>query len=165
MEKGEEIRSFLLVLTALSATFWSCALARDIEMSTHAFNSVVRVEGNRFIQDGREIIVAGINYFPAYYPPFFPKSWLDSNNYRSDVVEDDLATIEKLGFNLVSIQGLLPDPRPTDLDCSNLRDFLRRAQHHNLLVNLYVGTGALVPIEDPYKLTVVPAVCKLAGNA
>jgi hypothetical protein len=165
MQKGEEVRSFLLAFTALSATFWSCSFAREIPTSAHAGNSVVKIEGNRFIQNGRQIIVAGINYFPAYYPPLFPTSWLDSNNYRSDVVEDDLATIEKLGFNLVSIQGLLPDPRPTDPDCSNLRDFLRRAQHHNLLVNLYVGTGALVPIEYPQKLTVVPAVCKLAGNA
>jgi hypothetical protein len=164
MEEGGEVGSFLLVLTALSAMFWSCAFAHDIPMSTHTFNSVVKTEGSRFMQDDREILVVGINYFPAYYPPLFPNSWLDSHNYRPDVVEDDLAAIEKMAFNLVSIQGLLADPRPTDLDCSNLRDFLRRAQHHNLLVNLYIGTGSLVPIEDPNKLSVVPDACKLAGN-
>jgi hypothetical protein len=165
MERRKELKSFLLVLTALFAIFGSCTFARDIPTSTRTFKSPVRVEGNRFVQDGREIIVLGINYFPAYYPRLFPSSWLDSNNYRSLVIEDDLEAIEKLGFNLVSIQGLLAAPRPTDQDCSNLRDFLRRAQRHHLLVNLYIGIGGLVPIEDPSKLAAVPDACKLAGNS
>jgi hypothetical protein len=165
MERGKELKPSLLVLTALSAIFWSCIFARDVPTSASTFNSPVKVEGNRFVQDGREIIVVGINYFPAYYPPLFPNSWLDSSNYRSEVVEDDLAAIEKLAFNLVSIQGLLADPRPSDQECFNLRDFLLRARRHNLLVNLYIGIGGLVPIEDPDKLTVVPDACKLAGNS
>jgi hypothetical protein len=165
MERGKELKPSLLALAALSAIFWSCVFARDVPTSTRTFNSPVKVEGNRFVQDGREITVIGINYFPAYYPPLFPKSWLDSSNYRSEVVEDDLAAIEKLAFNLVSIQGLLADPRPSDQDCFNLRDFLLRARRHNLLVNLYIGIGGLVPIEDPDKLTVVPDACKLAGNS
>jgi hypothetical protein len=153
--EGRKVRkSFLLVFPMLSAIFCPCTFASDLPTSNLTFKSPVKVEDNRFVQDGREIIVAGINYFPAYYPPLFPNSWLASGNYRSDVVEDELTTIEKLTFNLVSIQGMLSDSGPSDQDCSNLRDFLLRAQRHHLLVNLYIGIGALVPIEDPDKLTV-----------
>jgi hypothetical protein len=100
MERGKELKSSLLVLTALSAIYWSYIFARDVPTSTRTFNSPVKVEGNRFVQDGREIVVVGINYFPAYYPPLFPNSWLDSSNYRPEVVDDELAAIEKLAFNL-----------------------------------------------------------------
>jgi hypothetical protein len=119
---------------------------------------------SHFVQDGREIAFTGINYFPAYYPPINPGSWLDSRNYQPDVVEDELKTIEKLGFNLVSIQALGAETRPSEQDCANLRDFLARAGRHKLLVNLYIGTGGLVPIAEPEKLAVIPKACKLAGN-
>jgi hypothetical protein len=155
----------LLVLTAISFTICSSTRAVDLQKSTRSVGSTVKTVGDHFVQDGREIVFTGINYFPAYYPPISPGSWLDSRSYRPDVVEDELKTIENLGFNLVSIQGLGADTRPSEQDCANLRDFLARAGQHKLLVNLYIGTGALVPIAKPEKLAVIPKVCGLAGNA
>jgi hypothetical protein len=153
-----------LMLMALGIGVWSIAFVHNIAYSTEAFSSPVKIEGSRFVRDGREIIVSGINYFPAYYPALYPDSWLTKRNYRPDLIEDELSGIEKLAFNLVSIQGFPADLRPSEQDCSNLRDFLGRAKRHRLLVNLYIGDGGLVPIADPEKLTVIPGDCKLAGN-
>jgi hypothetical protein len=155
----------LLVLAATSAaTISSPTFAGDLEKSTRTVSSPVRTVDDQFVKDGRNIVFTGINYFPAYFPPILPASWLDSRNYHPDLVEDELKTIEHLGFNLVSIQGLHADPRPSEQDCANLHDFLARAAQHNLFVNLYIGTGNLVPIAEPERLAVIPKVCGLAGN-
>jgi hypothetical protein len=159
-----ERKSFRLMLMALGVGVWLLALSLGTASSTYASSSPVKTEGTRFIQDGREIIISGVNYFPAYSPALYPNSWLTDRNYRPDLVEDDLSAIERLSFNLVSIQGFPADPLPSEQDCSNLRDFLGRAERHKLLVNLYIGTGGLIPIPNPENLAVIPSVCKLAGN-
>jgi hypothetical protein len=165
MMGSHERKPCRLILTALGIGVWPLAFLLGTAYSTYVFSSPVKIDGSRFVRDGREIMVSGINYFPAYSPALYPNSWLTSRNYRPDLVEDDLSAIERLAFNLVSIQAFPANSRASEQDCSNLRDFLDRAQRHNLLVNLYIGTGALVPIADPESLTVIPRDCKLAGNS
>lgn len=124
----------------------------------------VKVDGKRFIQDGREVILNGVNYFPAYFPAGFPDSWMKVGNYHPKVVEEDLATIRALGANLVSVAAVGSGARPEEKDCANIRDFLDRAGKHGLLVNLYIGTGSGLPIADPASLAFLPKVCALAGH-
>jgi hypothetical protein len=124
----------------------------------------VKASGNRFMRDGTEVVLNGINYFPAYFPPQFPASWLGARRYRPEVIEKDLTAIAGLGLNLVSIPGLGDDTAVSPQDCANVRDFLGRAQSHGLLVNLYVGRGSLMPIPDPSRLAVIPRNCALAGH-
>jgi hypothetical protein len=114
--------------------------------------------------DGIEVLLNGVNYYPAYFPALMPDSWFAAKKYRPAVIEEDLSTLASLGVNLVAVQG----PRITDKvnseDCRNLREFLSRAQAHGMLVHLYIGGGSLMPFPDPAKLAIIPRDCALAGN-
>jgi len=143
---------------------WAPAYAAEARKTHLTFTAPVRVVGKRFMQGDSEIIINGLNYFPAYFPSIMPSSWLDARHYRPEIVEDELTTIQNLGVNLVSIQGLTARVIPSTQDCTNLHDFLDRAQSHGMLVNLYIGTGSLMPIADPSRLAIVPKVCALSGH-
>lgn len=128
------------------------------------FSAPVTIAGKQFVQAGNEVILNGINYFPAYFPPILRRSWLDTNYYRPEMIEDDLSTLQNLGFNLVSIQGLEAGVMPSEQNCANLRDFLNRAQTHGMLVNLYIGSSSIVPLANPGRPAETPRICKLSGH-
>lgn len=140
------------------------AVAIEVPVAQPIPSTTVKVVGNRFVHGDRELILNGINYFPAYFPPIMPSSWLDAGHYRPEIIEDELASIRLLGINLVSITGLNAGVPPTEQDCSNIRDFLARAQAHGLLVNLYIGSGSQVPIANPKSLAIIPKACSLSGQ-
>lgn len=160
----DRARLGVLALVLGGGGHWESARSFEAPKIEARAGTPVKVEGTQFIQDGHEVVIVGLNYFPAYFPAIFPGPWLDSRHYLPEIVEGDLAAIERLGFNLVSIQGLKSEVPPSEEDCANLRDFLERARRHRLLVNLYIGTGGLVPIERPARLAVVPGGCRLAGH-
>jgi hypothetical protein len=163
---SHKINALTLTLAASAAAFCSPSIGGEPRGLSSGAGTTVKVVDDRFMRDGRELVITGVNYFPAYNPAISPPaSWIDAKDYRPEIVENELAAIERLGFNLVSIRGPQPDPRPNEQDCVALRDFLARAQRHNLLVQLFIGTGAIVPITPPEQIGVVPAVCKLAGNS
>lgn len=126
--------------------------------------STVKVEGKRFVQDGREILLNGVNYFPAYFPSGFPDSWLKSGRYRPEVIDADLATVRTLGMNLVSIAAAGQGNRVEPRDCDNIRDFLNRARQHGLLVHMYIGGGSRLPLADPKAVAAIPRLCALSGH-
>lgn len=156
--------SYFWLLCSLLLCKCSAAIALEVPVAHPFPSTTVKVVGNRFIHGDRELILNGINYFPAYFPPIMPSSWLDAGHYRPEIVEDELASIQQLGINLVSITGLNAGVSPTEQDCSNVRDFLARAQAHGLLVNLYIGSGSQVPIANPKSLAIIPKACGLSGH-
>jgi hypothetical protein len=152
-----QLTSALLMLACMT-------LSLQAVRARESSQAPVTVSGTRLMFGGRELIVKGINYFPAYYPPLYPHSWLSAPYYNPTVIERELAAVQKLGFNLVSIQSFPPGVTPSPKDCEDLQDFLGRAKRHNLLVDLFIGAGGIVPISDPAALAVVPRTCGLAGN-
>jgi len=78
----------------------------------------------------------GINYWPLYSvgrePDRKEGTWLSPERYDPEVVERDLATLERLGMNLVSIQYLATDEAPA------LADFLHRCRAHNIKANIFL---------------------------
>lgn len=95
------------------------------------------VQGNQFMRQGHPWNPVGVNYWPRYIAGMdaqdFGAGWLRTAYYDPKLVEDDLARMEELGINLVSIQAPeLPHHR-------NLLDFIERCRRHHILVNLYCG--------------------------
>lgn len=157
----------VIVVGLMSVSFVSWGIPipnQGGHVTNAAFGSTVKADGKRFVQDGREIILNGINYFPAYSPAIYPDNWLDAKHYRPGMVEDDLSVMSALGINLVSVQWITRQALPDSQDCLNIRDFIDRAQAHSLLVNLFIGTGGFVPFENPAQIAVVPKVCALADR-
>ena len=148
-------------LGALIALWQTPASAADPGAAAEPRSPVV-ADGKRFLQDGKELIINGMNYFPAYASSIFPDAWLSDNRYRQEIVEEDLTTMQKLRVNLVSIQSFRGKAVLSAQDCSNLHDFLGRARAHGMLVNLYIGNG--FPINRPGDLIMVPKSCALAGD-
>ncbi|BAL22588.1 hypothetical protein [Azoarcus sp. KH32C] len=159
------IRNFAAIVCATACAGLLCSPAAFARADTGAvqFLTPVKVDGKRFVQDGREVILNGVNYFPAYFPASFPESWLKSGHYRAEIVDRDLATIQALGANLVSVAAVGANGKPDPNDCANIRDFLARAAKHGLLVNLYIGTGSKLPLPDANSLAQLPKACALAG--
>ncbi len=155
---------FSILIFTMPACIVQSASANGLERKYPVFRSPVKVVGTKFVQDGHEVILNGINYFPAYFPAHFTESWLNEVRYRPETIEDDLKTIANLGFNLVSIHMMSTGDSPSTKTCLNISDFLNRAQKYGLLVNMYIGTSSLLPISDPSRLAILPKVCGLAGN-
>ena len=144
---------------------WCTPMSTDRSLLVQSkLASPVLVDGKRFVQDGHEIILNGINYFPAYSPAIYPSIWLNAKQYRPNVVDNDLLVIQKLGINLVSVQWITRAEAVSLQDCTNIRDFLDRAQVHGLLVNFFIGTGGIVPFVNPKLIAAVPKTCALTGH-
>ncbi|MCC7493812.1 MAG: hypothetical protein IT204_15765 [Fimbriimonadaceae bacterium] len=104
----------------------------------------VEVVNGRFVAAGRRLFLHGVNYWPRYVAGSdvtrYNSHWLMPQNYDPVLVEADLASIAKLGMNLVSIQYTDPVMGPS------LRDFLDRCRRLGLWVNVYLaGTHPLSP--------------------
>jgi hypothetical protein len=158
-------RAALAIGSSIVVATNQAARAQEIARTPTTSAPTVTISGRHFLSGGHEFRVRGVNYFPAYFPAIIPNSWLRAGLYRRDVVEEDLTTLQKLHVNFVSIQGPSSDVTPTALDCANLREFLDRARAHGIFVNLYIGSGSVVPISHPERLATIPGACGLAGNS
>ncbi len=118
---------------------------RVVDRITHDFgllrsgatakSEFVRVRGGEFVVGEKDKVwrPVGINYWPLYVsgmdPGDYSAGWLRPAYYDPREIERDLALMEQLGLNMVSIQM-------GDLDgVSNLEDFLRRCGRHGIRVN------------------------------
>ena len=115
-------------------------ITQRVSVHPSAAESDPRIElsedGTQFELDGERFMVHGINYWPLYAsgadPEWYWSHWLSSNQYDPDAVERDLALMERLGVNVVSIQYQNEDmSRP-------LVDFLARCRRHGVYANVYL---------------------------
>jgi hypothetical protein len=99
----------------------------------------VKVVDGQFSLGGKRWFAHGINFWPLYVSGMEPvgyfSHWLSPWAYVPELIDMDLATLESLGVNLVSIQYGKPEEAP------QLRDFLARCGRHGIKVNLWL-TGA-----------------------
>jgi hypothetical protein len=73
-------------------------------------------------------------------PEEYGHNWLVERFYYPELVETDLATLESLGVNLVSVQYTHVDEAP------QLRDFLTRCGRHGIKVNVFLaGANPISP--------------------
>lgn len=106
----------------------------------------VRVRGGEFVVGGKTWRIHGVNYWPRYVSGMeavdFQCSWLSDPFYDPRQVEEDLALMNKLGINLVSIQlGGLDE-------VENLRDFLRRCRERGIRVNGFLGAASPLAFDE-----------------
>jgi hypothetical protein len=87
--------------------------------------------------DGKRWFGHGINYWPLYTSGMEPlgyfSHWLHPDYYIPELIEQDLADLESLGVNLVSIQYGKTEEAP------QLRDFVTRCGRHGIKVNLFLS--------------------------
>ncbi|MBI5092495.1 MAG: hypothetical protein HZB26_08635, partial [Candidatus Hydrogenedentes bacterium] len=99
----------------------------------------VKVEGDQFTLAGKRWFAHGINFWPLYVTGLEPTeyffNWLAPQYYYPELVEQDLATLERLGINLVSVQYNKTEEAP------QLRDFAARCGSHGVKVNVFLGTA------------------------
>lgn len=96
-------------------------------------------DGDFYLGD-RKWYPYGVNYMPSYECAIedgeYFEFWLDSQPYDPVVIERDLARIERIGMNMVSV-FVYTRSIPT----RNLLDLLRRCENHHLWVNLSLRPG------------------------
>jgi len=108
----------------------------------------VTVRNGEFFLDGRRWRAHGVNYMPSSgigaedYHYF--EHWLGAQSYDPAVIERDLQHVRDLGLNAVSI---FIDHRI--IAESNLLDFLRLAEKHDLKVNLSLRPGTPMDFQWP----------------
>jgi len=122
----------------------------------------VRVQDGRFVLRGEPWYPIGVNYWPLYVSGMdaadYWAGWLDQRFYDPDLVERDLARLEALGINMVSIQS-------HDIRFHrNLLDFLRRCAPHGIKVNLYCGLASPLNYQEEALRTFVETT-RLKDNA
>lgn len=97
----------------------------------------VRVENGEFVLGGKRWFAHGINFWPLYTSGMEPlgyfSHWLHPDYYIPELIDMDLATLESLGVNLVSIQYGKTEEAP------QLRDFVTRCGRHGIKVNLFIS--------------------------
>ncbi len=108
--------------------------------ASRASGERLRVENGHFTAGGNRVFLNGVNYWPrnvaGLEAPRYWDHWLTARNYDPDVVEADLAALEALGFNLVSIQyNRLEQSRA-------LLDFVERCGKHGIWVHLSIGSAS-----------------------
>jgi hypothetical protein len=127
---------------------------RLIDSLTHEFRVIatpsskrfVTVRNGRFCLNGKEWHPHGVNYWPSYVAGMeaaqYWGHWLSPAFYDPQTVEKDLALLQRLGANAVSVQLNAPEQvRP-------LNDFLARAKSHGILANVFInGAHPLYPDE------------------
>ena len=101
-----------------------------------------------FLLRGRKWYAHGVNYMPSSGigiedGPYF-EYWLDPQPYDPDVIERDLADVEAIGFNMVSVFQY-----HRSMASRNLLDLLLRCEDHGLKVNLSLRPGT--PMAFPWE--------------
>lgn len=116
--------------------------------------SFVTARDGEFRRDGKLWRAVGVNYMPssgialADYEAF--ELWLGDKGYDPIVVERDLANIERMRLNSVSV---FIDHR--SMAEQNLLDLLRRCRNHHLLVNLSLRPGTPMNFEKDKILEII----------
>jgi len=120
---------------------------RAVDSAEHEFRVLAAPGGGReqvvtqhdgdFWLEGKRWYPHGINYWPSNATALAPFEywlhWLSSQQYDPEVVERDLAHLEALGANVVSIQLHNREQLPA------MNDFLARAQAHGILTNIFLS--------------------------
>jgi len=109
-------------------------------------NDFVKTKGNQFILHGNPWFPVGVNYWPSYVSGAEPKDfwagWISRSFYEPEEIERDLNLMEKLGINMISIQGAGLDRY------HDLLDFLRRCNAHNIKVNLFLDMASPLNLQE-----------------
>ncbi|NOY82872.1 MAG: hypothetical protein GXP31_17885 [Kiritimatiellaeota bacterium] len=147
---GRSVRGDCIVETELRVA------GRVVDRITHDFgllgddasdkDEFVRVRGSEFVVGGKVWRPVGINYWPLYVsgmdPGDYSAGWLRPAYYDPQEIERDLALMERLGMNMVSIQlGGLDG-------VSNLEDFLRRCGRHGIRVNGFLPGASPLAFDE-----------------
>lgn len=124
-------------------------------------NAFVAVRDGDFWLNGKKWYPVGMNFWPLYVSGMdkadYGAGWLCDSYYAPSLVEQDLAQLENLGVNMVSVQS------PSRANYRNLLDFLRRCAQHDIRVNLYVGLASPLAFND-VELTSFLEATRLPGN-
>lgn len=111
-----------------------------------ARDAFVTVKDGNFVAGGKAWYPVGVNYWPLYVaglePDTYGPSWLAPSAYDPEEVERDLALMNELGIDMVSVQ--LGDLR----ELPNLLDFLRRCGNHGVRVNGFLGGASPVDFHE-----------------
>lgn len=107
----------------------------------------IEVTGGDFTLHGQRWFAHGINFWPLYVSGMEPQGyfshWLHPAYYIPELIDQDLATLESLGVNMVSIQYGNANEAP------QLRDFLTRCGRHGIKANIWLsGAHPLDPAGD-----------------
>jgi len=102
--------------------------------------SFMTTAGGDFIVDEHKWYAHGVNYMPSSGiatedGPYF-EFWLDPQPYDPDIIEWDLAEVERIGFNMISVFIYY-----RSIDSHNLWDLIARCERHGLKVNLSLRPG------------------------
>ena len=110
-----------------------------LENIKHTKDEFVTVKGSDFYLKGQKWYPVGVNYWPQYVSGLdrniYWSNWLKPGQYDPSLIEEDLALMQQLGINMVSIQIK---------DCEsgyNLVDFLKRCEKRNIRANLAMVEG------------------------
>src|SRR5690606_35206026 len=107
----------------------------------------IRVEDGEFRLGGERWFAHAINYWPLYVSGMEPQGyfshWLSPMYYIPELIDQDLALLEELGVNLVSIQYTRTEEAP------QLHDFLERCGRHGIKANIWIlGSHPTEPSGD-----------------
>ncbi len=109
------------------------------ESSPNPDNFVTVRDGNFWLK-GRKWYPVGINYWPMYVAGLesgdYWLHWLAPGAYDPHEVETDLALMQQMGIDMVSIQTGKPDHLP------NLLDFLDRCRRRDIKVNAFIENAS-----------------------
>jgi len=125
-------------------------------------SSFVTVRDGDFWLNGKRWYPVGVNYWPLYVSgmdntDYWP-GWLRDSYYAPRLVERDLAHMQDMGVNMVSIQS------PPPAEYRNLLDFLRLCAKHDIRVNLYVGQASPLAFNDA-ELRAFLETARIPGNS
>ncbi len=132
-----------------------------LDKRTVADDKFITVQGNNFYLDGQKWYPVGINFWPLYISGMdhrdYWAGWVTREFYDPELVEQDLARMEAIGINMVSIQA--GDPKYYH----NLLDFVRRCSQHDIHVNLFCGLASPIGFQES-KLRAFVKEADLANN-
>jgi len=121
----------------------------------------IRVRGGDFYLGGKKWYPHGLNFWPLYVAGLertdYWLHWLSPSQYDPEPVERDLAILESLGANMVSIQYGNVDQAPA------LNDFFERAKSHGIRVNVFIP-GAHPLAFDPATVESLVRAARLAES-
>jgi hypothetical protein len=106
----------------------------------------VSARNGDFWVEGKRFYPVGVNYWPRYAIGLagedYVYHWLTPGFYNPEEVERDLALLESLGANFVSIRAHAQN------DVRTLPDFLRRCKNHGIRAMVFVQTHVIT--DDPH---------------
>ena len=103
----------------------------------------VYIEDGYFKRDGKIVNMFGVNYGLACRAGHNASSgWLGRADYDPEIVEDDFARLEEVGFNAVALWASTPTIRSGN----TILDLLRRCENHGFYVDMAMNTDFAYPL-------------------